>query len=302
MNSFCRTRVTGIDDYLNEIGRYRLLTPDEEITLGKQVQRMRELQKQEGPLTPAEQREVRVGQRAQEKFVRSNLKLVVNVARKYMRSTRSMELMDLVQEGNIGLIKGVEKFDPTRGYKFSTYAYWWIRQAMTRAICTKDRALKLPSKIAEMAMGWSRKVSDLSQQLGRTPTDTELAEHFKCSLEDIALFKERGTLRVLSLDAVCGDDTNMTLSDLLQDPHDPLGEETVDQIFYSGCKKLLPPALTALDQRESDMLIRRWGLKDGVPQTQAEISKDYQLSRERVRQIVGTAERKLKRRLAQMAV
>jgi len=302
MNSFCRTRVTGIDDYLNEIGRYRLLTPDEEITLGKQVQRMRELQKQERPLTPAEQREVRVGQRAQEKFVRSNLKLVVNVARKYMRSTRSMELMDLVQEGNIGLIRGVEKFDPTRGYKFSTYAYWWIRQAMTRAICTKDRALKLPSKIAEMAMGWSRKVSDLSQELGRTPTDTELAEHFKCSLEDITLFKERGTTRMLSLDAVCSEDSTMTLNDLLQDPDDPLGQEAIDKIFYSGYKKLLSPALALLDQRESDMLSRRWGLKDGVPQTQTEISKDYDLSRERVRQIVGIAERKLRRRLTQMAV
>jgi RNA polymerase sigma factor (sigma-70 family) len=302
MNSFCRTRVTGIDDYLNEIGRYRLLTPDEEITLGKQVQRMRELQKQERPLTPAEQREVRVGQRAQEKFVRSNLKLVVNVARKYMRSTRSMELMDLVQEGNIGLIRGVEKFDPTRGYKFSTYAYWWIRQAITRAISTKDRALKLPSKIAEMAMGWSRKVSDLSQELGRTPTDAELAEHFKCSLEDITLFKERGTTRMLSLDAVCSEDSTMTLNDLLQDPDDPLGQEAVDRIFYSGYKKLLSPALALLDQRESDMLSRRWGLKDGVPQTQTEISKDYDLSRERVRQIVGIAERKLRRRLTQMAV
>jgi RNA polymerase sigma factor (sigma-70 family) len=302
MNSFCRTRVTGIDDYLNEIGRYRLLTPDEEITLGKQVQRMRELQQQEAPLTPAEQREVRVGQRAQEKFVRSNLKLVVNVARKYMRSTRSMELMDLVQEGNIGLIRGVEKFDPTRGYKFSTYAYWWIRQAITRAISTKDRALKLPSKIAEMAMGWSRKVSDLSQELGRTPTDAELAEHFKCSLEDITLFKERGTTRMLSLDAVCSEDSTMTLNDLLQDPDDPLGQEAVDKIFYSGYKKLLSPALALLDQRESDMLSRRWGLKDGVPQTQTEISKDYDLSRERVRQIVGIAERKLRRRLTQMAV
>jgi RNA polymerase sigma factor (sigma-70 family) len=302
MSSFCRSRVTGIDDYFNELGRYRLLTPDEEITLGKQVQRMRELQQQEGPLTLAEQREVRVGKRAQEKFVRSNLKLVVNVARKYMRSTRSMELMDLVQEGNIGLIKGVEKFDPTRGYKFSTYAYWWIRQAMTRAICTKDRALKLPSKIAEMAMSWSRKVSDLSQELGRTPTDAELADLFKCSLEDIALFKERGTTRMLSLDAVCGDDTDMTLSDLLRDPHDPLGQEAVDKIFYSGYKKLLSPALAFLDQRESDMLSRRWGLEDGVPQTQTEISKDYDLSRERVRQIVGIAERKLRRRLTQMAV
>jgi RNA polymerase sigma factor (sigma-70 family) len=302
MNSFCRAKTTGIDDYLNEIGRYRLLTPDEEITLGKQVQRMRELQQQEAPLTPAEQREIRVGQRAQEKFVRSNLRLVVNVARKYMRTTRSLELMDLVQEGNIGLIKGVEKFDPSRGYKFSTYAYWWIRQAMTRAICTKDRALKLPSKIAEMAMGWSRKVSDLSHQLGRTPTDAELAELFKCSPEDIALFKERGTLRVLSLDAVCTDDTNTTLNDLLQDPNDPFGEETVDQIFYGNCKKLLSPALGFLDQRESDMLTRRWGLKGGVPETQAEIGKDYQLSRERVRQIVITAERKLKRYLAQSAM
>jgi RNA polymerase sigma factor (sigma-70 family) len=302
MTHFCRTKVSGIDDYLNQIGRYRLLTPDEEITLGKQVQRMRELQQQEEPLTPAEQRELRVGQRAQEKFVRANLKLVVMVARKYMRTTGSLELMDLVQEGNIGLIKGVEKFDPTRGYKFSTYAYWWIRQAMTRAICTKDRAVKLPSKIAEMAMSWSRKVSDLSQQLGRTPTDAELAEHFKCSLEDIALFKTRGRTRMLSLDAVCGDETDTRLSDLLRDPHDPLGQEAVDEIFYSGYKKLLSPALALLDQRESDMLSRRWGLKDGVPQTQTEISKDYDLSRERVRQIVGIAERKLRRRLTQMAV
>lgn len=299
MTSMYKTRATGIDNYLNDIGRYRLLTADEEITLGKRVQRMLELQAKEEPLTLEEQRELRLGERAQEKFVRSNLRLVVNVARRYINATRSMDLMDLVQEGNIGLIKGVQKFDPARGYKFSTYAYWWIRQAMTRAICTKDRVVKLPSKISDMAMGWSRKVSDLSQLLGRTPTDAELAEEFNCTLDEIATFKQRGFSRILSLDVAFSEDTEMSLNDILQDPADPLGEEAVDQIFYNDCKQLLAPVLHTLEHRELDMLTKRWGLADGVPHAHSEIARQYNVSRERVRQIVSTAERKLKYKLAQ---
>jgi RNA polymerase nonessential primary-like sigma factor len=299
MNLAYKSKSTGADQYLNEIGKYRLLTAEEEILLGKRIQRMQELQEKSGPLTAAEKREVRLGQRAQEKFVRSNLRLVVNVARKYLRTTKSLELMDLVQEGNIGLIRGVQKFDPSRGYKFSTYAFWWIRQAMTRAISQKDRAMKLPTKAADIAMSWGRKVSDLSQELGRVPSNEELAQVFNCSVDEILMFKERGVQRMVSLDASFVEDNDCSLMDSIRDPLDPLGHDAVDKIFYTDCKHVLYPAMAALNERERDMLKRHWGFVDGVPQGYAEIGRVYDISRERVRQVLKQAERKLKYQLWQ---
>lgn len=292
-----KTKATGIDTYLNQIGKYRLLTPEEEITLGKRVQRMLQLKEKEGELTPEEKREVRLGEQAQEKFVRANLRLVVTIAKKYIRITKSLDLMDLVQEGNIGLVRGVQKFDPSRGYKFSTYAFWWIRQAMTRALGTKDRMLKLPSKVADMATHWSRRVSDLSQQLGRIPTDSELAEEFGCSQDEVALFRERGMVRMVSLDAVYNDDSDGTLHEVLVDTSSLNAETAVDQIFYSGYKEMLKDAIELLPDRERDMLKRRWGFVGETPQCYSEIGRAYGISRERVRQVVQTAERKLKYQL-----
>lgn len=294
-----KSKATSVDKYLNEIGRYRLLTPEEEIILGKRVQRMLQLVEREGELSPQEKREVRIGKQAQEKFVRANLRLVVTVARKYMRTTKSLDLMDLVQEGNIGLLRGVQKFDPSRGYKFSTYAFWWIRQAMTRAISSKDRVMKLPAKAADMAMTWGRRVSDLSQRLGRVPTDQELAEEFRCSLDEIRLFKERGVARMVSLDAVYTEDADGTLYEVLRDPRDPHGDAAVDQIYYAGYKECLMPALAALTERERDMVKRHWGFVGEVPQGYAEIGRAYGISRERVRQLLKQAERKIKYQLWQ---
>ena len=139
-----------IKDYLNSIAKYPLLTPQQEIQLGRRVQRLRELQSLGRALTNAEQREVRSGERARQRFIQSNLQLVVHVARRYdKRNNKTMELLDLIQEGNIGLARAVELFDPTRGYKFSTYAYWWIRQGITRALISSDAIIRLPIGVHE---------------------------------------------------------------------------------------------------------------------------------------------------------
>jgi RNA polymerase primary sigma factor len=158
--------------------RYPLLTVDQEIQYGRRIAKMRELQQLERILTDAEQRLVRSGQRARERFMQCNLQLVVHVAKKYEnRRRKSLEIMDLIQEGNIGLARAVELFDPLRGYKFSTYAYWWIKQGIQRALSQSDAMIRLPTGLHDLLAKIARTTSDLVQRIGRTPTLNEVAEH-----------------------------------------------------------------------------------------------------------------------------
>lgn len=172
--------------YLNEIGRYPLLTKAQEVSLGIQIQAWMKVQeKDRSEYTDEDKRTERIGMRAKEKFIKCNLRLVVNVARKYTRHCKSLDLMDLIQEGNFGLVRAIEKFDPTRGYAFSTYAYWWIRQSIQRSIQTSDYMIRLPIGIHESLFRIKRAVETLTQKLGREPTVQEIADEAKIRIEDI---------------------------------------------------------------------------------------------------------------------
>lgn len=287
------------DTYLNAIGRYRLLTPDEEISLGRRVQRMMQLRELDRPLTAQEQREFKSGERAMDRFVRSNLKLVVACAKKYLPAVKHMDLMDLVQEGNLGLIRGVEKFDPSRGYKFSTYAYWWIRQAMSRSISMKERTIRLPGKAQDLATGWNKAMRELYCELGRTPTQKEIAEKFDVSTEELNLFLNRGLHVPISLDKVAceSNDSSSALVELISDPDDPDGSEAMERAIYSEYADVLHIAYEHLDDKEKEILNRRWGLNGHKQESYMDIGKSMHISRERVRQLQEKIQRKIRHRL-----
>lgn len=287
------------DAYLNEIGRYRLLTPDEEISLGRRVQRMMQLRELDRPLTQQEQREVKSGQRAMDRFVRSNLKLVVACAKKYLPGVQHMDLMDLIQEGNLGLIRGVEKFDPTRGYKFSTYAYWWIRQAMSRSISMKERTIRLPGKAQDLATGWNKAMRELYHELGRTPTQSEIAEKFGVSGEELSVFLSRGLNSPISLDKVAREENegSSALIELISDPDDPDGSEAMERAIYAEYAEVLHIAYEYLDDKEKEILNRRWGLNGHKQESYMDIGKSMHISRERVRQLQEKIQRKIRHRL-----
>jgi RNA polymerase sigma factor (sigma-70 family) len=197
-----------IKDYLNSIAKYPLLTPQQEIQLGRRVARLKELQQLERPLTKDEQREVRSGERARQRFIHSNLQLVVHIARKYdKRQNKTLEFMDLIQEGNIGLSRAVDLFDPTRGYKFSTYAYWWIRQGITRALITYDAVIRLPIGVHEMLYKINRTIQDLGHELGQAPSTSQVAEHLDMDPKDLSMLL-RQSYRVTSLDQYISDSEN----------------------------------------------------------------------------------------------
>jgi RNA polymerase sigma factor (sigma-70 family) len=207
-----------IKDYLNSIAKYPLLTPQQEIQLGRRVARLKELQQLERPLTKDEQREVRSGERARQRFIHSNLQLVVHIARKYdKRQNKTLEFMDLIQEGNIGLSRAVDLFDPTRGYKFSTYAYWWIRQGITRALITYDAVIRLPIGVHEMLYKVNRTIQDLSHELGQAPSTSQVAEHLDMDPKDLSMLL-RQSYRVTSLDQYISDSENNTIADTIADP------------------------------------------------------------------------------------
>lgn len=285
---------TGIDTYLSEISRYPLLTPQEEISLGRQVQEMLQLRDLDRPLTPEEQRVVKRGERAKQKFVRANLKLVVSAAKRYLHVVKTMDLMDLVQEGNLGLIRGVEKFDPSRGYKFSTYAYWWIRQSINRAIATRERAIRLPGKAQELATSWNTAMRNLHNQLGRTPRVTEIADYFKVSIQEVEHFIQIGMSPTISLDQVVRDEGGMAFVDLIEDHNNVGGTEAIDRAIFDEHTFQLEMAMTALSDREKELVARRWGLQGRRPETLVEIGKTMDVSRERVRQLLDIAQRKLR--------
>ncbi|RPF84414.1 RpoD/SigA family RNA polymerase sigma factor [Synechococcus sp. CC9616] len=281
--------------YLATIGRIPLLTPAEEIELGNQVQTMMQLTEDgsrdfdESGLTTQQRRSVRIGRRAKERMMKANLRLVVSVAKKYQG--KGLELLDLIQEGSLGLERAVEKFDPTRGYKFSTYAFWWIRQSMTRAIACQSRTIRLPVHLSER-LTTIRKVSlDLAHKLGAMPSRVEIAEAMDIPLDELDSLL-RQALTTSSLDApVNGEEGRSFLGDLIADSS---LEEPLDMVEQRIHHEQLGRWLSHLSEQEQHVLRLRFGLESNERHTLAEIGRLMDVSRERVRQVELKALRKLR--------
>ncbi len=299
------TKVTGdsVRAYLRDIGRIPLLEHDEEILLGRKVQRLMEIEDKRKELENQYDRkidntelasafdydrktlirEIRAGQKAKDKMVTANLRLVVSVAKKYTK--RNMELLDIIQEGTIGLVRGVEKFDPGRGYKFSTYAYWWIRQGITRAIAEKSRAIRLPIHVTENLNRLKKAQRELSQLNGYMPSVFQLSETLELSQDEIKdlMCKAR---QPTSLEIKIGENRDTSLIDLLEDE-----TQLPDDILTASCIKTdMRELIKELPEMQAAVISMRYGIGDDVlePMSMTAIGQILHMSRDRVR----TLERK----------
>lgn len=293
--------------YLQEIGRVPLLGRDEEVALAQQVQRYMvlvdkhlALQEELGrvpslaewadvaqlPTTELRQLQ-RTGKRAKEHMIEANLRLVVSVAKKYQN--RGLELLDLIQEGTLGLERAVEKFDPTKGYRFSTYAYWWIRQGITRAIATQSRTIRLPVHITEKLNKIKKAQRKISQEKGRTATVEDIARELDMTPPQVRELLVR-VPRSVSLETKVGKDKDTELGDLLETEDMPPEELVMRESLHRDLQTLL----SELTSRERDVIQMRFGLEDGRTYSLAEIGRTLDLSRERVRQIEAKALQKLR--------
>jgi len=276
--------------YLASIGREPLLTPAEEIELGNQVQAMMQLleEKNEDP-TPHERKIIKIGRRSKERMMKANLRLVVSVAKTYQG--KGLELLDLIQEGSLGLERAVEKFDPTRGYKFSTYAFWWIRQSMTRAIACQSRTIRLPVHLSERLTTIRRVSLDLAHKLGAMPSRQEIAEAIDMPIEELDSLL-RQSLTTSSLDApIHAEEGRSFLGDLIADGS---SEEPLEQVERGIHQEQLGRWLGHLTEQEREVLALRFGLDGHERHTLAEIGRQLEVSRERVRQVELKALRKLR--------
>jgi len=297
-----------VRSYLRDIGRVPLLSHEQEITLGRQVQELMSLELLETELQAKRsekpsiedlasaagltviqlKRKLKSGHRAKERMVAANLRLVVSVAKKYTK--RNMELLDLIQEGTIGLVRGVEKFDPTRGYKFSTYAYWWIRQGITRAIAEKSRTIRLPIHITEILNKLKKGQRVLSQEMSRTPTLTELAEFVELPEADVKELMSSAR-HPMSLQMSVGDSDDTMLLDLLSGEKD-LPDE---QIEFDCMKGDLEALLEQLPELQSQVLRMRYGMNGEDPMSLTGIGRVLGISRDRVRNLLRDGLKGLRR-------
>ena len=285
-----RLATDSIGYYLSSIGRVPLLTAAEEIELAHHVQAMKELlETAEEERTPRQRHRIRMGKRARDRMMAANLRLVVSVAKKYQN--QGLELLDLVQEGAIGLERAVDKFDPAMGYKFSTYAYWWIRQGMTRAIDNSARTIRLPIHISEKLSKMRRITRELSHRFGRQPNRLELASAMGIEPRDLEDLIAQSA-PCASLDARArGEEDRSTLGELIPDPN---GAEPMEGMDRSIQKEHLGGWLSQLNEREQKILKLRFGLDGAEPLTLAEIGRQINVSRERVRQLEAKAILKLR--------
>ncbi len=276
--------------YLSSIGRVPLLTAAEEIELAHHVQNMKKmLEIPEIERSSKNLRLIKIGKRARDRMMSANLRLVVSVAKKYQN--QGLELLDLVQEGAIGLERAVDKFDPAMGYKFSTYAYWWIRQGMTRAIDNSARTIRLPIHISEKLSKMRRVSRELSQKSGRQPTRLEMATAMGIEQKDLEDLISQSA-PCASLDAHArGEEDRSTLGELIPDPN---GEEPMEGMDRTIQKEHLGTWLTQLNEREQKIMKLRFGLDGEEPLTLAEIGRQINVSRERVRQLEAKAILKLR--------
>jgi RNA polymerase primary sigma factor len=270
--------------YLREIGRVPLLSAEEEVKLAQRMERGKAERLKPSP----NRRLIDDGEEAQRRLTEANLRLVVSVAKKYIG--RGMSLLDLIQEGNIGLIRAVEKFDYTKGYKFSTYATWWIRQAITRAIADQARTIRIPVHMVETINRLIRISRRLLQDLGREPTSEEIAEQM-----DITAEKVREIIKVsqepVSLETPIGEEDDSHLGDFIED-HTALAP--ADAASHQLLKEQVEDVLDSLTERERKVLQLRFGLDDGRSRTLEEVGKEFHVTRERIRQIEAKALRKLR--------
>ena len=285
-----RLSTDSIGWYLSNIGRVPLLTAAEEIELAHQVQQMKRLQEiAENERTPRQRHQVRMGCRARDRMMAANLRLVVSVAKKYQN--QGLELLDLVQEGAIGLERAVDKFDPAMGYKFSTYAYWWIRQGMTRAIDNSARTIRLPIHVSEKLSKMRRISRELSHRLGRQPYRLELAHAMGMPPQELEELISQSA-PCASLDAHArGEEDRSTLGELIADP---ASGESMDSMDRTLQKEHLGNWLSQLNEREQKIIKMRFGLEGSEPLTLAEIGRQINVSRERVRQLEAKAILKLR--------
>jgi RNA polymerase primary sigma factor len=275
-----------VHTYLKAIGRRQLLTAAQEVDLAKRIEAglYAEHKLESGTkLTPRAREDLRLiaedGQRAKAHMLEANLRLVVSVAKKY--ADRGLSLLDVVQEGNLGLIRAVEKFDYTKGYKFSTYAMWWIRQAIQRGFADSARTIRLPVHVLEMLSKLSRIEREMHQRLGREPTPEELAVELDKSPAQVQELL-RTSRQPISLDSTIGEDGETRIGDLIEDTDTPEASELVDRQLMAD---QLRRALGVLSAREEKIMAMRFGLYDGTPRTLDEIGKHLGLTRERIRQL-----------------
>ena len=286
--------------YLKEIGKIPLLTTEEETLYAEQVvegraakAKLEEIDADDNNTVSFEEYEelnniVDVAETAKDKLVNANLRLVVSIAKKYL--SRGLQFLDLIQEGNMGLIKAVDKFDHKKGFKFSTYATWWIRQAITRAVADQARTIRIPVHMVETINKLVRIQRQLVQEFSREPTPEEVAERMDITVEKVQQI-QRIAQEPISLESPVGEEEDSSLGDFISDPH------ALDPYEYTAKMKLreeLDEVLATLTEREERVLRLRFGLVDGRVRTLEEVGKEFNVTRERIRQIEAKALRKLK--------